>query len=104
LEYLTKTNLKFVRSTTGTTYINRYVAITRGLGTRDSLPSPTQWISGIGFINSNALGSGTEYDAEFVESLQFFEWSGAELFVYVPELDGVRLIVHPLQRVPYAFR
>lgn len=96
IQYLTKTNLIFERET-GASLVNRYLTIVRSIGTRDSLPIPYQWISGVEYINSSANGSGTTYDPTFNTSLQFLDWSGASTHpntgatYYVSVASGLRL-------------
>ena len=75
-QYLTKTNLTFDRANSGNQAITRYVPMVRGQGQQDGLPEPWKWITGIGFINDNTLGSGTEYTPTWNQTYQFMNWSG----------------------------
>lgn len=96
-EYLTKTNLKFTRSESGGYIINRYIGFIRGAGTRDPVPTPFQWLSGIGYVDSNNLGSGTSYSPVWDYTNQFFNWSGISTApstggtYYVEVVSGVRI-------------
>ena len=97
IEYLTKTNLKFTRSISGSYTINRYLSITRGVGTQDSLPNPYKWASGIGYVNAASNGSGSSYSPVWSYTNQFFNWSGISpapstgATYYVEVVSGMRL-------------
>lgn len=76
-QYLTKKNDVFERSDSGNQVINRYIPITRGQSSRDGLPLPYIWITGIGYINNQSDGSGlTDYTPTWNQTYQFFNWSG----------------------------
>lgn len=76
-QYLTKTNLTFVRTTNGYETIQRYIPFTRGAGTIDPIPYPYVWLTGIGYINNESDGSGaTDYTPTWNQTMQYFNWSG----------------------------
>jgi len=75
ITYSTKTNINFERAESGAKIFNRYMTLTRGVGNTDSLRSPFVHVSGIGYITSQPLGAGTEYNPDWNYTYQYFDWT-----------------------------
>jgi uncharacterized phage protein gp47/JayE len=75
ITYYTNTNLSYIRTESGARIIRRYIPIVRGSAMTDPLPLPYIHISGIGYINSQADGSGSVFNPSFNETYQYFDWN-----------------------------